>query len=170
MKEQDSEKSAGPPDRERARPPEPAASSADTRTRTQRTLGAAIDASALLALLFAESGAEAVADAIADGAAISSVNLSEVATVLVRHEQDPESILLPVREQVAVEPFTAEDALSAAALSSLTTPSGLSLGDRACLALAKRLNAAAVTADRAWTTLDLGIEVQLIRPRAKPDP
>ena len=73
------------------------------------------DASALLALLFAESGAEAVADAIADGAAICTVNVSEVAAVLVRHEQDPESILLPVREQVAVEPFTAEDALSAAA-------------------------------------------------------
>ena len=52
-------------------------------------MSVAIDASALLALLFAEPGAELVADAIAGGAVTSAVNLSEVATVLVRHKQDP---------------------------------------------------------------------------------
>ena len=77
---------------------------------------AAIDASALLALLFAEPGAEMVADAIAGGAATSAVNLSEVATVLVRHRKDPATILGPVREQLAVEPFTDADAMAAAAL------------------------------------------------------
>jgi PIN domain nuclease of toxin-antitoxin system len=40
---------------------------------------------------------------------------------------------------------------------------GLSLGDRACLALAEREEAAALTADRKWTGLRSGIQVQLIR-------
>ena len=77
---------------------------------------AAIDASALLAMLFAEPGAEMVADTIAGGAVTSAVNLSEVATVLIRHNKDPREILDPVREQLAVEPFTDADALAAAVL------------------------------------------------------
>lgn len=126
---------------------------------------ATIDASALLALLFAEPGAEAVADAIAGGAATSTVNFSEVATVLVRHKRDPDEILMPVREQLAVEPFTAGDALAAAALYSSTVRKGLSLGDRSCLALAQRLRGPAITAEHAWADLAVGIEVRLIRPR-----
>lgn len=117
-------------------------------------------------MLFAEPGAETVADAIAGGAATSAVNLSEVATVLVRHQRDLSKILGPVREQLAVEPFTDADALAAAALYPRTASKGLSLGDRACLALAQRLGAAAVTADHAWAELDVDIAVQLIRPRA----
>jgi PIN domain nuclease of toxin-antitoxin system len=126
-------------------------------------VSAAIDASALLALLFAEPGAEAVADAIATGATISAVNLGEVATVLVRHEGDPEKILAPVRDQVEVWPFTDEDALAAAALYPKTAALGLSLGDRACLALARRLGCPAVTAERSWLKLTPDIDVQLIR-------
>jgi PIN domain nuclease of toxin-antitoxin system len=116
-----------------------------------------------LALLFAEPGAETVADVIADGAVMSSVNLSEVATLLVRHGQDPSKTLLPVLEQVSVEAFTVDDTLAAAALSPRTAPNGLSLADRACLALAKRLNAPAVTADRAWSQLDINVAVHMIR-------
>lgn len=129
-------------------------------------MSAAIDASALLAMLFAEPGAEIVADWIAGGAATSAVNLSEVATVLVCHRKDPEKILGPVREQLAVEPFTDADALAAARLYPQTTRKGLSLGDRSCLALAQRLGVPAVTAEHVWAELDLGIEVQLIRPRS----
>jgi PIN domain nuclease of toxin-antitoxin system len=120
--------------------------------------------------LFAEPGADVVADVIAGGAAISAVNLSEVATVLVRRGQNPGRILAPVCEQVDVEPFTAADAVSAAALYPQTTPIGLSLGDRACLALASRLNASAVTAEHAWSGLNLGIKVQLITPRGNRGP
>ena len=123
----------------------------------------AIDASALLALLFAEPGAELVADAIAGGAVTSAVNLSEVATVLVRHRKDPATILGPVREQLVVEPFTDADAMVAAALYPKTTHKGLSLGDRSCLALARRLGVPALTAERVWAKLDLDIDVQLIR-------
>ena len=124
---------------------------------------AVLDASALLALLFAEPGAERVADVIAEGAVISAVNLGEVAALLVRHGQEPEKTLARAREQVAVELFTPEDALTAAKLSPLTAPKGLSLGDRACLALAKRLAARAVTAERAWVQLDLDVQIELIR-------
>jgi ribonuclease VapC len=127
---------------------------------------AAIDASALLAMLFDEPGAETVADSIAGGAATSAVNLSEVATVLIRHKKDPEEILGPVREQLEVEPFTDADALAAAALFPKTTSKGLSLGDRSCLALAQRLGAPAITAEHVWAELELDIEVQLIRPRS----
>lgn len=127
---------------------------------------AVIDASALLALLFAEPGAETVADAVAGAAAMSAVNLSEVATVLVRHEQDPDKILAPVREQLAVESFTDADALTAAALYPRTAGKGLSLGDRSCLALAHRLDARAMTAEHAWAELKLDIEVQLVRSRS----
>jgi ribonuclease VapC len=127
---------------------------------------AAIDASALLAMLFAEPGAEMVADTIAGGAVTSAVNLSEVATVLIRHKKDPQEILDPVREQLAVEPFTDTDALAAAALFPKTITKGLSLGDRSCLALAQRLGAPAVTAEHVWAELELDIEVQLIRPRS----
>jgi ribonuclease VapC len=126
---------------------------------------AALDASALLAMLFGEPGAEEVADAIADGAAISAVNFSEVATVLVRREQDARQTLGPVREQVVVEPFSDADALAAAALYRKTVSKGLSLGDRACLALAQRLGVPAVTAERAWEELALDIRVHLIRAR-----
>lgn len=125
-----------------------------------------LDASSLLALLFAEPGAELVADVIADGAATSAVNLSEVATVLVRQQRDPIVILAAVRQQVVVEPFTDDDALTAAAMYPRTVSRGLSLGDRSCLALAKRLGVPALTADHIWDDLVLDIEIRLIRQRS----
>lgn len=124
-----------------------------------------LDASAILALLFAEPGAEVVAEAIADGAVLSTVNLSEVAKVLVTVGDDPGAVLRSLCDQVQVEPFTVEDALLAAALDPSTRRAGLSLGDRACLALARRLDAVALTAEHAWAGLDLGIEIELLRQR-----
>lgn len=129
-------------------------------------MNVAIDASALLALLFGEPGAERVADAIATGAATSAVNLSEVATVLVRHRQDPDTGLRALRDQLAVEPFTDADALLAAKLYPKTSRHGLSLGDRACLALAQRLEATALTAEQVWGELELDIDIELIRSRS----
>lgn len=125
-----------------------------------------LDASALLAMLFAGPGAETVADAIGDGAAASTVNISEVATVLVRHQRDAETILGCVCEQISVEPFTERDAFGAAAMYPETASCGLSLGDRACVALAQRLGVPALTAEHAWAEPTLGIEMRLIRPRS----
>ena len=132
--------------------------------RAQSAGLAVLDASALLTMLFQEPGATTVADVIAEGAAVSTVNLSEVAAALFRHQRDADHILRAVTTQVTVEPFTAEDALAAAALWAPSRAAGLSLGDRACLALAQRLGVPAVAADREWATVDLGITIQLVRP------
>jgi PIN domain nuclease of toxin-antitoxin system len=132
----------------------------DSGTRAE--VRAVLDASAVLALLFGESGAEIVADYIADGAAMSTVTQAEVGTVLIRNGQNPNA-LARVAAQVRVEQFSVTDADTAAALVAKTQRFGLSLGDRACLALAKRLNAQALTAERSWARLEVDIEITLIR-------
>jgi PIN domain nuclease of toxin-antitoxin system len=122
-----------------------------------------LDASAILALLLGEPGADDVAQAIARGAAVSTVNLSEVAEVLVRNGHEPEPVIDRLSEQVVVEPFIHADALAAAACSQRTRREGLSLGDRACLALAQRLDTSAVTTDRQWSLLEVGVRIRLVR-------
>lgn len=123
-----------------------------------------LDASALLALLNEEEGAEQVAELVAAGATISAVNLSEVAAklslvgmpeALIRESLDPLGL-----ETVA---FDVELAYRAALLAGPAKASGLSLGDRACLALAAQAGLPAVTADRAWRQLGLDVELRLIR-------
>jgi ribonuclease VapC len=59
--------------------------------------------------------------------------------------------------------FDEEQAFLAGLLVFHTQPFGLSLGDRACLALAQVTAATAVTADRAWEGLDIGVGINLIR-------
>jgi PIN domain nuclease of toxin-antitoxin system len=59
--------------------------------------------------------------------------------------------------------FDAEQAIIAASFDSLTRKYGLSLGDRACLALAKSKNLPVLTADKVWKELDLGVKIRLIR-------
>ena len=124
---------------------------------------AVLDASALVALLWEEPGGESV-EALLPGSAISTVNWAEVLqryhAAGVPTEGKQESIEgLGVR----IEPFTSEDAELAAALWPSTRSTGLSLGDRACLALASRLGVTAYTADQIWASLELGVAVELIR-------
>jgi ribonuclease VapC len=64
---------------------------------------------------------------------------------------------------VIVEPFATADAVEVARLRSITRKQGLSLGDRACIALARRLNLPALTADTAWSRLDLPVQLHQIR-------
>ncbi len=128
---------------------------------------AVLDASAVLALLFGEPGAETVVEHIAAGAVMSTVNLAEVATVLVRNDRDPNAVLDSLRAQVDVQPFTDTDAFTTAQLYPLVSARGLSLGDRACLALARRLDARAVTAEHLWAELGLGVTVETVRPRLR---
>jgi len=123
-----------------------------------------LDASALLAYLQREPGFEAVREALREGAAISAVNLAEVAGKLKARGKDPERI---VRRLLAmgleVLPFTLEEALEAGALDPLTRPLGLSLGDRACLAAGKVRGLAVLTADRTWAGVVPGVEVVVVR-------
>lgn len=125
---------------------------------------AALDASAVLALLQQEAGANRAEAAIAAGASVSTVNLSEVVSKLSEHGM-PEAAIRTVLEllQVTVEPFTADDALSAGLLRLTTRSAGLSLGDRACLALAARLGVPALTTDRQWASVVTSVTVEVIR-------
>lgn len=123
-----------------------------------------LDASALLAYFLQERGGDAVATALVQYPCISSLNLSEVAAYFLERQASLEETLAFVRGlPIEVVAFDSALAMAAAALRPRTRHLGLSLGDRACLALAMARNLPVLTADRAWTALDLGIEVRLIR-------
>jgi len=130
---------------------------------TDETTTYVVDASALLALLHSEPGADVV-EAVLEEAAISTVNWSEVCQRWIAHDVDV-SDLRTDTEALGLEilPFTVSDAEQAADLWRTTQHLGLSLGDRACLGLARRLGRPALTADRAWLDADFGVEVRLIR-------
>lgn len=122
-----------------------------------------LDSSALLAALFAEAGADIVA---AEGHAgiISAVNYSEVLTKTIDRgapQQTAEALLASF--SLAVIPFDARQAAIAASFRKTTRAIGLSLGDRACLALASLRKLPAMTADRDWATLEVGVQIELIR-------
>lgn len=122
-----------------------------------------LDASALLAFLFGETGHERVARHLAESC-ISTVNLAEVIGRFARDGHDAGEVLERINA-VGLEtaPFLAEDAALTAMLVPSTLSLGLSLGDRACLALAAARKAPAWTSDRSWASLELGIEIEVIR-------
>ena len=128
-----------------------------------------LDVSALLAHLRDEPGADVVAEAIASGAVISTVNLAEVFSRVADRGGDPAKLAAELTQSglldgaITVEPFTAADAIDAGRLRPLTRDAGLSLGDRACLALARRLDAPALTADTDWQGVAHGVELHPIR-------
>lgn len=131
------------------------------------TLGSpfVLDASAVLALLFEEPGAEMVRAHVRSGV-IGAANLAEVLAKLSDHG-------LPAAEAaravailgLEVAPMTEAQAQRSAELRAATRAAGLSLGDRACLALATELGAPALTADRGWVAIAeaAGVSVQVIR-------
>jgi len=122
-----------------------------------------LDASALLALLFRERGHAAVKDVITD-CCISSVNLSEVLGRFSRDGHDPHEAYSRIKASpVEIVPFGGQHAVLAAALVPQARPLGLSLGDRACLALSISRNCPALTADRVWSELDVPIDIIQIR-------
>jgi PIN domain nuclease of toxin-antitoxin system len=123
-----------------------------------------LDASALLAVLNRESGADRLTSEMLNSATCSTVNLAEVQGKLVSLGLAPadawEATLSPIRGATA---FTAQQAEVAGNLITKTRPLGLSLGDRACLALGILLEAPVYTADKSWKKLKLGIPIHLIR-------
>lgn len=122
-----------------------------------------IDASVLLAFFLDEPGGEVLATG-KEHLCLSGVNLAEV---LAKVDDRGQSIddALEVLRHFAIEHFehNREDAVASARLRGSTRKHGLSLGDRACLALAMRLGAGVLTADKAWAKLDLGLDIRLIR-------
>lgn len=124
-----------------------------------------LDASALLALLLAEPGADRV-KARLDGSIMSTVNLAEVVSHYAKlgvARSDIEALLRPLPIRWA--PVDAALSYEAGMLRPLTVEGGLSLGDRYCLALAKREGLPALTAERRWTMIAeaAGVVVEMIR-------
>jgi ribonuclease VapC len=114
-------------------------------------------------LLHSEPGADAVEEAL-EHAAVSTVNWSEVCQRSIAHGVDVSDLRADTEALgVQLTAFSVEDAEQAAELWSATRHLGLSLGDRACLGLARRLGQPALTADRAWLDLDVGVEIRTIR-------
>jgi PIN domain nuclease of toxin-antitoxin system len=122
-----------------------------------------VDASALLAVLRDEPGADRVRSVIAN-CLVSAVNLAEVLTKLVQRGTPIAAAKTAVGLfNIRVVDFSTSLAERTGALAAVTRGRGLSLGDRACLALASERRLPALTADRSWHGLDLGVEVVLIR-------
>jgi ribonuclease VapC len=122
-----------------------------------------LDASALIALLWEEPGAENV-EPLLGRASLSAVNWAEVLQRYRAHRIETAGKRESVEALgISIESFEVEDAETVAELWQPMRSAGLSLADRACLALARRLGVAAYTADRDWRKLRLGIRVVLIR-------
>lgn len=117
----------------------------------------------MLALLRGERGADRVESARTH-ALISTVNVCEVLTRQYELGWSHASAQAAFEAlELDVSRFPMADAVSAATLRAATRHAGLSLGDRACLALALREQAPVMTADRDWLKVDVGVEVVLIR-------
>ena len=123
----------------------------------------ALDSSAILAVFLSEPGGEAVLSVL-PGALLSTVNLAEVITRMINLGADSEHVWSRIHSiQCEISVFTDEQARIAAELKAVTRPFGLSLGDRACLALAIERKATVYTTDKAWKNLELGIKIEVIR-------
>ena len=127
-----------------------------------------LDASALLALIQDEPGADRVERAIAEGALASTVNWAETLSRLVQVGGDAVEVVaqaLPGSEAGLLQlvPFDDEQARETARLRRPTQSLGLSLADRAALALARLRGLSVLTTDRAWRSLRLQIKIEVIR-------
>jgi ribonuclease VapC len=124
----------------------------------------ALDASALLAIFFREPGNERVHELL-HSSVISSVNISETVAKLQERGTSEKTIVEAIADlRFKIVDFDTTQAIRAGRLRIATRERGLSLGDRACLALAIGEGAIAVTADRSWADLVLPVEVVLVRP------
>jgi ribonuclease VapC len=139
-------------------------SATGVRKQTGKTVAEAVlDASALIAFLRKERGAEKVT-AVLTRSCISAVNIAETLSKMVEYGKAVEEVAYQIeRLQIPIIPFDAEQARVAASLWKVTRPVGMSLGDRACLALAFSRSVPALTTEREWETVDVGVQVITIR-------
>ena len=127
-----------------------------------------LDASALLTVLRNEPGAERVAPHLGRSI-MSAVNVAEVATILGRRGMSASSVLADVCKIVGeIRPFDMEQARLSAALDEKTRSLGLSLGDRACLALGVMTGFPVLTADGAWAKVDLNVTIEVVGGSSSP--
>jgi PIN domain nuclease of toxin-antitoxin system len=123
-----------------------------------------LDASALLALIQNEKGADVV-NPLLKRAVMSTINVAEVLTALQRVEIQPKDAIVSICDIIqGIIPFDIEQAQCTAELQPYVRHKGLSLGDRACLALGQKLQAPIYTADKIWSELQLNnITINIIR-------
>ena len=122
-----------------------------------------LDTSALLAYLKGEPGGDRVDGVLAE-AVMSSVNWAEVIQKSIAANVNVDGMLGDLQALgLVVEPFMPEDGEMAGRLWEQTRQGGLSLGDRACLSLGLRLGVSVLTSDRAWASLNLSLDIQVIR-------
>lgn len=134
-----------------------------TEGGAERDRTVVLDASALLAMLHGEPGGEKI-QALVQTSAMSSVNWSEVVQKSLDGQVEIEGLRQDIEALgLKIIPFSAAQAERTALFRAATRHLGLSLGDRACLALAAELGLPAVTVDRAWGDLPIEIEVQVTR-------
>lgn len=125
-----------------------------------------LDASALLALLNNEPGAQRVKDILPESV-IGAVNMCETAGKLISAGMSLDDARTSIELiNLQVVPFDTELAYKAASLAPATKKFGLSLGDRACLALGLALNQTVVTAEHLWSKLKMDVTVEVIRAGA----
>lgn len=124
---------------------------------------AVLDASAIIALLRDEPGAEAVRVWVPD-ALVSAVNISEVGAKFAERgmkEADIRGAIGTLGLEVVA--FDEAAAHATAWLRGQTRRLGLSLGDRACLALGATRGLPVLTTDRSWAGVDIGVDVRVVR-------
>lgn len=123
-----------------------------------------LDASAILAIINQEPGHEKLIPEMLAEAVCSTVNLAEVQAKLVSRGWSPseawEDATSPIQEAIA---FTVEHAQRSGDLALQSKRLGLSLGDRACLALAATLQCPVYTTDKAWKELKTQIKIYILR-------
>ena len=124
-----------------------------------------LDSSVIVAALLQEPGGDQVADCMGEGL-ISTVNVAEVYAIFTRRSL-PQSILATFLGYRGIEivPLSLAVAEATGRMVAMTASAGLSLGDRACLALGLSRRATILTADRAWLQFaePLGLEIKIIR-------
>ncbi len=126
-----------------------------------------LDASAVLAWMNREPGAERVSEMLMEGTLISAVNAAEVISKQADLGAPPDRTLSYLRlAGMEIINFDADDAIAVGDLRTATRKLGLSLGDRACIALGLKLRLPVVTTDRAWIRLGLS-ELDIIQIRER---
>ena len=131
--------------------------------------GAVLDSSALLAWMFDEQGKQTVSAALEKGCIMNTVNWCEVVKKANEHGVSTELLYEKLTDKqilktaLTIQAFPESLANEAAAMFPLTKPFGLSLGDRACLALGITQNLPVLTTDKAWAKVELDVDVQVIR-------
>lgn len=122
-----------------------------------------LDSSALIAYVFSECGAENSSKYLYNSI-MSSVIYSEYFSLMLERGFSNEDIYELIESfKIEIIDFDEEQAVIAAELRSKTKSKGLSLGDRACLALAITKKIPVVTADKIWSKLNVGVDIKLIR-------